>query len=853
MPVLKKLMEAQYGPWFSEPVDPIKLNIPDYPTIVKRPMDLGTIKRRLDSGSHYRTFHDFQVDVDLVWYNARLYNPQDHQVHQIAVQYQRNFREMFKKVEDEFQTEVKRKYDDGNTCRLCGGTRLKFDAAILHCNGPCGQKIRRNSRYYASPDNKFHWCANCYERLEDTIITVESELRKSDLIQKKNNEQAEESWVQCDHCRGWFHQICALFNGKRNENNPSKKKAFHCALCILKRLGKNNTGPAFPGARRLVAKSALPPLCCVGWLVVGWCSAACSDPPCPLSCAVRATDLPDNALSKFLEKRLHDMLARLRRQHAEDSRIPLDKVPRVTDVCVRVVCQVPKMHFVKPKMMERYHDKDPESYPAEFPYTSKVILLFQKIDGLDVLIFGMYVQEYGSDCPPPNQRTVYLSYLDSVKYFKPGIYRTQTYHELLVSYLEYVKKRGFNQLVLWACPPVKGDDYILYAHPPNQRTPKPDRLREWYQQMLDIAQQRRVVEEVTTVYDEYFPPDSVRRLTDVPYYEGDYWPGIAEEFIVKATEGAGTDADGDVAMPPASKATKSKAKSKAKSKRKSRRGASRGGKQRKKPMGRQPGDPGYDSVYEEIAKTMKTMRADFMVAKLRPTCRVCRKYVDGDMRYHCELCAAAGTLYDLCPDCHTQRPGVHDHKLNACKQTPVAKVTADADTNNENDFFDTRQRFLELCVGNHYQFDQMRRAKHSSMMLLWHLFHPSAPAFVHSCNKCGVNIETGTRWACAKCPEFDLCDNCYRTERHPHQMKGHPVVGTGEDSDEDDNSALEKMYVAVCARRAAVLTVTPLTLPSPPSTTTGARASGPSSCTCNSWNTRRRATASSARPPTAAR
>ena len=284
MPVLKKLMEAQYGPWFSEPVDPIKLNIPDYPTIVKRPMDLGTIKRRLDSGSHYRTFHDFQVDVDLVWYNARLYNPQDHQVHQIAVQYQRNFREMFKKVEDEFQTEVKRKYDDGNTCRLCGGTRLKFDAAILHCNGPCGQKIRRNSRYYASPDNKFHWCANCYERLEDTIITVESELRKSDLIQKKNNEQAEESWVQCDHCRGWFHQICALFNGKRNENNPSKKKAFHCALCILKRLGKNNTGPAFPGARRLVAKSALPPLCCVGWLVVGWCSAACADPPCPLVC-----------------------------------------------------------------------------------------------------------------------------------------------------------------------------------------------------------------------------------------------------------------------------------------------------------------------------------------------------------------------------------------------------------------------------------------------------------------------------------------------------------------------------------------------------------------------------------------
>lgn len=74
-PVLKKLMDLPYGAWFSEPVDPVKLQIPDYPTIVKRPMDLGTIKRRLDTAQYYRTFHDFQVDVDRVWYNARLYNP----------------------------------------------------------------------------------------------------------------------------------------------------------------------------------------------------------------------------------------------------------------------------------------------------------------------------------------------------------------------------------------------------------------------------------------------------------------------------------------------------------------------------------------------------------------------------------------------------------------------------------------------------------------------------------------------------------------------------------------------------------------------------------------------------------
>ncbi|CEP08952.1 hypothetical protein [Parasitella parasitica] len=68
---------------FLAPVDVVALNIPDYVNIVKHPMDLATIERKLADGD-YDEPEQFEQDIRLMFNNCYLYNPPTLPVHKMG-------------------------------------------------------------------------------------------------------------------------------------------------------------------------------------------------------------------------------------------------------------------------------------------------------------------------------------------------------------------------------------------------------------------------------------------------------------------------------------------------------------------------------------------------------------------------------------------------------------------------------------------------------------------------------------------------------------------------------------------------------------------------------------------------
>nr|XP_032606753.2 bromodomain-containing protein 8 isoform X1 [Taeniopygia guttata] len=84
--IWRMIASHRFSSPFLKPVS--EKQAPGYRDVVKRPMDLSSIKRRLSKG-HIQSVMQFQCDVMLMFQNAVMYNNSNHRVFHVAVEMQR--------------------------------------------------------------------------------------------------------------------------------------------------------------------------------------------------------------------------------------------------------------------------------------------------------------------------------------------------------------------------------------------------------------------------------------------------------------------------------------------------------------------------------------------------------------------------------------------------------------------------------------------------------------------------------------------------------------------------------------------------------------------------------------------
>uniref|UniRef100_A0AAY5EYD0 Bromodomain containing 3 n=1 Tax=Electrophorus electricus TaxID=8005 RepID=A0AAY5EYD0_ELEEL len=101
--ILKEMLSKKHAAYawpFYKPVDAEALELHDYHDIIKHPMDLSTVKKKMDN-REYQDAQSFATDVRLMFSNCYKYNPPDHEVVAMARKLQDVFEMRFAKMPDE--------------------------------------------------------------------------------------------------------------------------------------------------------------------------------------------------------------------------------------------------------------------------------------------------------------------------------------------------------------------------------------------------------------------------------------------------------------------------------------------------------------------------------------------------------------------------------------------------------------------------------------------------------------------------------------------------------------------------------------------------------------------------------
>uniref|UniRef100_A0A8C9D2T3 Bromodomain testis-specific protein n=1 Tax=Panthera leo TaxID=9689 RepID=A0A8C9D2T3_PANLE len=220
--ILKEMLAKKHLSYawpFYNPVDVNALGLHNYYDIVKNPMDLGTIKGKMDN-QEYKDAYEFAADVRLMFMNCYKYNPPDHEVVTMARTLQDVFEMHFAKIPDE----------PVESMPVC---YIKTDTTEVHDRESRSEASSEDDSSGDSEDERVQRLAKLQEQLkavhQQLQVLSQVPFRKLKKKNKSKREKKKEKVNNRDeNPRKKFKQM--KLKEKSKSNQPKKRKQQVLAL-----------------------------------------------------------------------------------------------------------------------------------------------------------------------------------------------------------------------------------------------------------------------------------------------------------------------------------------------------------------------------------------------------------------------------------------------------------------------------------------------------------------------------------------------------------------------------------------------------------------------------------------------
>ncbi|XP_034876032.1 bromodomain testis-specific protein [Mirounga leonina] len=214
--ILKEMLAKKHLSYawpFYNPVDVNALGLHNYYDIVKNPMDLGTIKGKMDN-QEYKDAYEFAADVRLMFMNCYKYNPPDHEVVTMARMLQDVFEMHFAKIPDEPVESMPVCYIKTDTTKILGRESNSEASSEENSSGD-------------SEDERVQRLAKLQEQLKAVHqqLQVLSQVPLHKLKKKsksKREKKKEKANNRDENPRKKFKQV--KLKGKSKNNQPKKRR-----------------------------------------------------------------------------------------------------------------------------------------------------------------------------------------------------------------------------------------------------------------------------------------------------------------------------------------------------------------------------------------------------------------------------------------------------------------------------------------------------------------------------------------------------------------------------------------------------------------------------------------------------